>query len=88
MVFVYIPKLGHGKGKAKKQTAELTLQDEHNSLSLITKQIIKKFMKIHEEGGFWTEVMGRSVCVKQWILGWEIRLEFREIPQLIQFRAF
>ena len=63
MVLGYIPNLGNGKGKAKKQTAEMKLQDEHNCLSLITNQIIK----IHEEGGFWTEVMGRRVCVKLWI---------------------
>jgi hypothetical protein len=48
MVLGYIPNLGYGKGKAKKQTAEIKLQDEHNCLSLITNQIIK----IHEEGGF------------------------------------
>ncbi len=41
----------------------MKLQDEHNCLSLITNQIIK----IHEEGDFWTEVMGQHVCVKQWI---------------------
>jgi hypothetical protein len=41
--------------KQKKQTAEMKLQDEHNCLSLITNQIIK----INEEGGFLTEVMGR-----------------------------
>ncbi len=63
MVLGYIPSLGYGKGKAKKQTAEMKLQDEHNCLSLITYQIIK----IHEEGGFWTEVMGRRVFVKLWI---------------------
>jgi hypothetical protein len=39
------------------------LQDEHNCLSLITNQI----KKIHDEGGFWTEVMGRRLCVKVWI---------------------
>ncbi len=50
----------YGKGKAKKQTAEMKLQDEHNCFSLITNQIIK----IHEEGGFWTEVMGRRMYVK------------------------
>jgi hypothetical protein len=33
---------------------------EHNCLSFITNQIIK----IHEEGGFKTEVMGWRVCVK------------------------
>ncbi len=38
----------------------MKLQDEHNCLSLITNQIII----IHEEGGFWTEVMGQHVCVK------------------------
>jgi hypothetical protein len=32
-------------------------------LSLITNQIIK----IHNGDGFWTEVMGRHVCVKLWI---------------------
>ncbi len=60
MVLGYIPNLGYGKGKEKKQTAEMKLQDEHNCLSLFTNQI----NKIHEEGGFWTEVMGRRVCVK------------------------
>jgi hypothetical protein len=58
MVLGYIPNLGYRKEKAKKQTAEMKLQDEHNSLSLITAQIIK----IREEGGFWTEVMGQRVC--------------------------
>jgi hypothetical protein len=51
------------KRKSKKQTAEMKLQDEHNCLSLINNQIIK----IHKEGGFWTEVMGQHVCVKLWI---------------------
>ncbi len=51
------------KEKAKKHTAEMKLQDEHNCLSLITNQITK----IYEEGGFWTEVMGWCVCVKLWI---------------------
>ncbi len=64
MVLGCIPNLEYGKGKAKKQqTAEMKLQDEHNCLSLITNQIIN----IHEEGGFWTEVMGWRVCVKLWI---------------------
>jgi hypothetical protein len=58
MVLGYIPNLGYGKEKPKKQTAEMKLQDEHNCLSLINNQIIE----IHEEGGFWTEVMGRCVC--------------------------
>jgi hypothetical protein len=48
MVLGYIPNLGYGKGKAKKQTAEIKLQDEYNCLSLITNQIIE----IHEEGDF------------------------------------
>jgi hypothetical protein len=48
MVFGYIPNLGYGKGKAKEQTAEMKVQDEHNCLSLITNKIIKN----HEEGGF------------------------------------
>jgi hypothetical protein len=43
--------------------AEMKLQDEHKCLSLITNQIIK----INEEGGFWTEVMGRRECVKLWM---------------------
>jgi hypothetical protein len=58
MVLGYIPNLAFGKGKAKKQTSDLKLQDEHNCLSLITNQIIK----IHNEDGFWTEVMGRCLC--------------------------
>ena len=40
---VLIPNLGYGKVKAKKQTAEIKLQDEHNCLSLIIK--LSKFMK-------------------------------------------
>jgi hypothetical protein len=46
------------KKEKQKQTAEMKLQDEHNCLALTTNQIIK----IHEEGGFWTEVMERHVC--------------------------
>ncbi len=63
MMLGFIPNLGYGKGKAKKQTAKVTLQDEHNCLSLITNQVIR----IHEEGGFWTEAMRQRVCVKLWI---------------------
>jgi hypothetical protein len=63
MVLGYIPHLGFGKGKAKKQTSDMKLLDEHNSLSSISNQIVK----IHNGGGFWTEVMGRCVCVKLWI---------------------
>ncbi len=63
MVLGYVPNLGYGKGTAKSQTSLMKLQDEHNCLSLITNQI-----KInHNEGRFWTEVMGRRVCVKVWI---------------------
>ncbi len=61
--WVISPILDMEKEKQKKQTAEMKLQDEHNSLSLIINQIIK----IHEERGFWTGVMGRRVCVKLWI---------------------
>ncbi len=63
MVLGYIPDLGYGNGKAKRQTAEMKLQDEHKISPLITNQIIK----IHEEGGFWTEVMRRCVFMKLWI---------------------
>ncbi len=60
MILGYIPNLGHGKGKAKRQTSTMRLQDKHDCLALITKQII-------QNGGFWTEVMGKKVCVKVWI---------------------
>jgi hypothetical protein len=45
MALCYILNLGYGKGKAKKQTADMKLQDEHNCLSLITNQIIKFIKK-------------------------------------------
>ena len=48
IVLGYIPNIGYGKEKAKKQSSEMKSQDEHNCLSLITNQI----KKIHEEGGF------------------------------------
>ncbi len=38
-------------------------QSPSRLVSLITNQIIK----IHEEGRFWTEVMGWRMCVKLWI---------------------
>ena len=41
----------------------MRLQDEHDCLALFTKQIIQ----IQTNGGFWTEVMGKKVCVKVWI---------------------
>jgi hypothetical protein len=46
MVLGYIPNLGFGKGKAKKQTSDMKLQDEHNCLSFTTNQIIKYTMKV------------------------------------------
>jgi hypothetical protein len=60
MVLGYVPNLGYG---AKSQTSIMKLQDKHSCLSSITNQITK----IHNEGGFWTKVMGRCVCVKVWI---------------------
>jgi len=63
MVLGYIPNLGYGKGKAKRQTSTMRLQDEHDCLGLITQQIIK----IQTNSGFWTEVMGKKVWVKVWI---------------------
>jgi hypothetical protein len=63
MILGYVPNLGYGKGTTKSQTSEMKLQDKHNCLSLNTNQI----SKIHNEGGFWTKVMGRHVCVKVWI---------------------
>jgi hypothetical protein len=53
MVLGYTPNLGYGKGKAKKQTADIKLQNENNCLSLITNLIIE----IHGKGDFWTDVM-------------------------------
>jgi len=41
----------------------MKLQDEHNCLSLIT----NKIKQIHDEGGFWTTVMGRRISVRVWI---------------------
>jgi hypothetical protein len=63
MVLDYVPNLGYGKGTAQSQTSLMKFQDEHNCLSLITNQI----KKIHDEEGFWTEMMRRHVCVKVWI---------------------
>jgi hypothetical protein len=56
MVLGYIPNLGHGKGKEKRQTSSMRLQDEHDCLALITKQKIQ----IQTNSGFWTEVMGKK----------------------------
>ncbi len=41
----------------------MKLQDEYNCLTLITDQI----KTIHNNGGLYTDVMGRRVCVKVWI---------------------
>ncbi len=41
----------------------MKLQDKHNCLSLITNQITQ----IHNQGGFWTKVMGWCVCVEVWM---------------------
>ena len=60
MVLGYVPNLGYGKGAAQAQTSLMKLQDEHTCLSLITNQI----KQIYDDGGFWTTVMGRRVCVK------------------------
>jgi hypothetical protein len=61
MVLGYVPNLGYGKGTANvSHTSEMKLQDEHNCLSLITNEI----KQIHDEGGFWTTVMGHHVSVR------------------------
>jgi hypothetical protein len=41
----------------------MRLQDEHDCMALITKQIIQ----LQENGGFWTEEMCKKICVKVWI---------------------
>lgn len=63
MVLGYIPNLGLAKGKAKTQSSTSRLQDEHDCLRLITNQIVD----IHNNGGFWTTVMGKKVRVVVWI---------------------
>jgi len=64
MVLGYIPNLGYGKCTANaSHTSEMKLQDEHNCRSLITNQI----KQTHDEGGFWTTVMGCRVSVRVWI---------------------
>jgi hypothetical protein len=59
MVLGYIPNLGLGKGKKQSVSSTMKVQDKYNCLHLITEQI----KKIHLEGGFWTTIMGRQVCV-------------------------
>ncbi len=64
MVLGYVPNLGYGKGTANvSHTSEMKLQDKHNCLSQITNQI----KQIHDEGGFWTTVMGHRISVRVWI---------------------
>jgi hypothetical protein len=41
MVLGYIPNLGYGKGKAKKQTAEMKLQDEHNCVCVCNHPLLQ-----------------------------------------------
>ena len=62
-VLGYIPNLCHGKGKSDTQSSKDKLQDEHKCLRLVTDQL----KQIEKDGGIWTEVMGRRVCVKVWI---------------------
>jgi hypothetical protein len=54
-----------GKGRQKEKTSTMRLQDEHDYLVLITKH--KQIIQIQTNGGFWTEVMSKKVCVKVWI---------------------
>ena len=57
---LYIPNLGHGKGKAKRQTSTMRLQDEHDCLALITQQIIQgKCVQWHS-----------SYCFANWLTSW------------------
>jgi hypothetical protein len=44
MVLGYIPNLGYGKGKAKKLTAEMKLQDQHTVCPQLPIKLLK-FMK-------------------------------------------
>jgi hypothetical protein len=59
MVLGYIPNLGLGKGTKQAVSSTMKVQDKHSCLCLITEQI----RKIHQEGGFWTTLMGRQVRV-------------------------
>jgi hypothetical protein len=63
MVLGCIPNLGYGTEKAKRQTSTMRIQDEHDCMASITKQIIQ----IKTNSGFRTEAMGKKVCVKVWI---------------------
>jgi hypothetical protein len=63
MVLGYITNLGLGKGTKQAVSSTMKEQDKHNRLCLITEQI----KKIHQEGGFWTTIMGQQVPVVVWI---------------------
>jgi hypothetical protein len=63
MVLGYIPSLGLGKGTKQAVSSTMKVQDIYNCLHLITEQI----KKIHQEGGFWTTIMGQQFRVVVWI---------------------
>ncbi len=63
MVLGYIPNLGLEKGTKQAVSSTMKVQDKHNCLHLRTEQI----KKIHQEGGFWTTIIGGQVCVVVWI---------------------
>ena len=62
-VFGYIPNTSYGKSKANRQSSTERLQEKHDCL----REVMKQFLKLDEDGGFWTEVMGRRVRVVVWI---------------------
>ena len=62
-VLGYVPNLGYGKGKSNREPSHVKIQDEHNCLRQITKQLIM----INEKGGIATMVMGRKVNLKVWL---------------------
>ena len=59
----YVPNLSHGKGKSDQTKSKEKLQEEHDCL----RQIIKQLADLKKAGGFWTYVMGRKVRVVTWI---------------------
>ena len=62
-VLGYVPNLGYGKGKTNRQPSTVKLQDEHNCLRQVTKQLIF----IMQKGGIHTTIMGRKVRVMPWL---------------------
>ncbi len=64
MVLGYISNLGLGKGMKQAVSSTMKVQGKHNCFCLITEQI----KKIHQEGGFWTTIMGQQVRVVVWII--------------------